>query len=645
MFGASKSGKAVAAAAATDPQFNYVTALFNGDGTNGAQNNTFLDSSTNNFTMTRVGTPTQGSAAPFGPNWSNYFSGVSDSLAVTSPSIVIGTADFTIEFWFYYSNADSTRFDFTDGSWQLYRYLDNSLNYLYGGTNRVIVSGFNLATYGNKWVHFAASRNSGTVKIYLNGTQVNTFTDSSSYSITSLTLAYNAGAGAGTGLKGYMSNFRIVNGTGLYSSAFTPPTAPLTAVTGTSLLTCQSPYFKDNSTNNFALSVSGTPSVQRFSPFNNTASYSPSVYGGSMYFDGTGNYLSLPANSAFNFGTSNLTMEAWIYPTTVSGNIAVFSFAGDIMLFGTQGGVVIWYVNGIASGWSGNTQTVVANQWSHIACVRNGTTCSFYLNGVASTGTSTHSESLGSSSAVFSVGYRSGFSNFTGYISNFRVVNGTALYTSNFTPPTAPLTAITNTSLLLSGTNAGVYDGAMITTVSTVGTAQISTTQKKYGTGSMYFPGSSNLLTPQVTPNLQVRTGDFTVELWVYHTATGAYTGYFWGGTSGLVLRKTNTETLELSQDGVASVVVSTATIPANQWVYITATRSGTTIRIFINGTVVGTTTSSADFNGTNPPTIGSISAIAGYYMVGYIDDFRFTKGYARYTANFTPPTAALPTF
>ena len=58
-----------------DPQFNYVTMLLHGDGTNGAQNNTFLDSSTNNFTITRNGNTTQGSFSPYGSNWSNYFGG------------------------------------------------------------------------------------------------------------------------------------------------------------------------------------------------------------------------------------------------------------------------------------------------------------------------------------------------------------------------------------------------------------------------------------------------------------------------------------------------------------------------------------------------------------------------------------------
>jgi hypothetical protein len=74
MFLANKLNKGAGAPApTTDAQFNYVTMLLHGDGTNGTQNNTFVDSSTNNFTVTRAGNPTQGTLSPYGSNWSNSF--------------------------------------------------------------------------------------------------------------------------------------------------------------------------------------------------------------------------------------------------------------------------------------------------------------------------------------------------------------------------------------------------------------------------------------------------------------------------------------------------------------------------------------------------------------------------------------------
>ena len=96
MFAASKTD---GSGLTVDPQFNYVTMLLHGDGTNGAQNNTFLDSSTNNFTITRNGNTTQGSFSPYGSNWSNYFGGTGDYLDVSLIS-TLGTGNFTVECWF-----------------------------------------------------------------------------------------------------------------------------------------------------------------------------------------------------------------------------------------------------------------------------------------------------------------------------------------------------------------------------------------------------------------------------------------------------------------------------------------------------------------------------------------------------------------
>ncbi len=104
MFAASKSGRA---AAATDPYFPYVPLLLETTSTNGQQNNTFLDSSTNNFTITRNGTPTQGSVNPYQPvgYWSNYFSGSSDRIQAAFSSLFqLGTNNVTIERWVYFNS-------------------------------------------------------------------------------------------------------------------------------------------------------------------------------------------------------------------------------------------------------------------------------------------------------------------------------------------------------------------------------------------------------------------------------------------------------------------------------------------------------------------------------------------------------------
>ena len=109
MFAASKSAKAAAAAATTDPSFRYVPLLLESTSTNGQQNNTFLDSSTNNFTITRTGTPTQGSVNPYwtAGQWSVYFSSSYLSVA-DSASLRFGSGNFTIEAWVFRTASGAT---------------------------------------------------------------------------------------------------------------------------------------------------------------------------------------------------------------------------------------------------------------------------------------------------------------------------------------------------------------------------------------------------------------------------------------------------------------------------------------------------------------------------------------------------------
>ena len=655
MFGASKSGSA----AVKDPQFKYDTLLLNGDGTNGAQNNTFLDSSSNNFTITRNGSTTQGTFTPFGPNWSNYFGTSSDKLSFgSSTNLALGSGDWTVEFWY---------FPTTSGAYQLlfdWRTNGNSpvgvplmgitnTNYPYmevpAGTSILTSS---VAVTVNTWNHIAFSRSSNTVRVFVNGVSGGSASNSTNFGIETLNMSYSSAP-----LYGYVSNARIVKGTAVYTANFTPSTTPLTAITNTSLLTCQSNRFVDNSANAFAITASGTPSVQRFSPFSPPSSYLPSVIGGSMYFNGSTDTLSIPSSAPNQFGSGDLTLETWYYcsgsistsgqqlffrRTTVTAIGMIFQVdASKVQLLAGDTNTAGWEVN-IAS-----TTTLVANTWYHFATSRSGSTWRLFVNGVLE-GTATASFTIAEETGNINIG-----SSIAGYLASWRAVKGTALYTSNFTPQTSPLTAITNTSLLLSGTNAGIYDSAMMNDLITVGTVQVSTAAAKYGTASIAFNSTGSYLVsaPSVTSSLG--TGDFTIETWVYLASGSAY--QFLIGSSdnaagymmiGLNVPLSPTQTIAIGRSGINWPVQfgSSITLSANAWTHIAITRSGTANRAFINGVQLGsavTDSTSWSFPG-NVFWVGMQTGATVYN--GYMDDFRITKGYARYTANFTPPTAALPT-
>ena len=160
---------------------------------------------------------------------------------------------------------------------------------------------------------------------------------------------------------------------------------------------------------------------------------------------------------------------------------------------------------------------------------------------------------------------------------------------------------------------------------------------------SGYFDGTGDYASFSPTSALNAGTGDFTLEFWTFHLTSSTYQGYYYGGAVGSInFRRTSSNTIELAQDGVASVLITSTTIPANQWVHVAVTRNSGTVRIFINGVSGGSVTYTGNFNSTGGTgTIGSISP-ASYNLNGYISNLRLITGTALYTANFTPPTAQL---
>ena len=674
------AGKTAAVSGETpDAQFNYVTMLLHGDGTNGAQNNTFLDSSTNNFTITRNGNTTQGSFSPYGSNWSSYFNSATPDYFTfaNSSNFAFGTGNFTIEFWFNASSAlnDKMILDFRNGgssnnlviSTGGYTGSAGSLRYASGSID--ITSGSTLICNG-LWNHCAVVRSGTTVTLYVNGVSTATGTDSSNFSATSGTNYFGRNSyGSGTEISGYFSNCRIVKGTAVYTSGFTPSTTPLTAVSGTSLLTFQSNRFVDNSGNSVTLTANGTPSVQRFNPFGASAAYSTSVIGGSGYFDGSGDRLEVSTNSAFNISSGDFTMEAWVYYTSrPSSNVmSINSGSGVDGIYYLHGANPAVYVAS-GGGWNIMSQDVSSylplNCWNHTALVRNGDLWRIYINGVSVYST-TNSSSISFSTTPLRIGASGGGSQPTfGYIADARLVKGTAVYTgSTYTVPTAPLTAITNTSLLAKMTNGAIFDNAMMNDLETVGNAQISTSVKKYGTGSLAFDGTGDWLVvgnPSTRPILDFGAGDFTIEAWVYPNGTSPYlvigsldnssgVGCWWlvvNGTFG------GGGTIQFGYNTTAggsgtNILAGSGALSTSTWSHIAVTRSGANIRCFVNGTQVGTTNTGIGTSAIYPVNqnilVGETVAGASYGMNGYIDDLRITKGYARYTSNFTAPTAAFP--
>ena len=204
-----------------------------------------------------------------------------------------------------------------------------------------------------------------------------------------------------------------------------------------------------------------------------------------------------------------------------------------------------------------------------------------------------------------------------------------------------------NVSLLLhcDGVDAATTftdNGPLGLTVTPGGNAQVDTAQFKFGTASALFDGTGDYL--NVATGAPFRyPGDFTIEFWVRPNTTSMailYEGRVNGSTStGFTIFKTPTS-LAFHTNGTNQITYASS-IGTGAWRYIAVCRSGTSIRMFLDGTQVGSTySSSANFS--DGICYLGIDVVLGSNLNGWMDEVRITKA-ARYVANFTPPTAPFP--
>jgi hypothetical protein len=695
--------------------------------TNSPNNSAILDSSNNNFTITNTGSVLQGSVSPFDPfEKSAYFNGSNTYLSAASNSAFgFGTGDFTIECWIYRlkqgghgaSNFDCI-IDFRNNivnspsAGVLYSHSDSTIRWYLSGADRITGS----VVPNNKWTHLAISRSSSSTRLFIDGVQSgSTHTDTTNYTNSPVNIGrfYNGTATITNGIfEGYMSDVRVTKGQALYTATFTPPTSALSLTanggaainavdplsSNVSLLTLQKDsLFTDKSTNNFSLTSTNVGSYPLYPFASSSITYSSSAHGGSLYFNGNTSYLSIPANSATALSSFDFTIEFWAYLTNANAN-AVQTFYSNYTSFSDIGSLFF----GKHNNSSGKVQVFIrnfsntnpfmteptlppSNQWVHYALVRSGSTFSIYRNGTQTataglTGSVTNATNpnyIGTDGAVPA-------NDIQGYLSDFRITKGQALYTSNFTPPTASLSLTanggatpsvaptsSNVSLLLKGTNAEILDAVCKNNISVGGSTRVelntptdqiiadqstnnfsltTTNNIDVDTNSVYAPSGysgyfngSNYLSVNLTT--AINTDNFTLEYWHYSTNGGNMgvigLGESWSSSSGISFLQFSTF-YRITVGGVEMIGTNLHSISTNQWIHWAITKTGTTAKVYRNGTEIGSQTSSNSLS-SNKLLIGifnpSNSWTAGK---GYLSDFRITKGQALYTSNFTPPTASL---
>ena len=441
----------------------------------------------------------------------HFTSNTSKVLASHTDFNLTSSTAFTVEMWYYLVSAPDSRalWDFGSGNaFQLYTASGNMKIYGLGG-GYIIDFGSGVGRTLNQWYHVAITGDgSNNVKAYLDGVQVGS-TYNASWSITGGKVLLNGNLAlsqpCNKGIEAYFSDFRIVNGTQVYTGAFTRPSGPLTTTGGTypsntnvntsitashtKILTAQnsSGSLVDNSASGHTLTTHGTVTPRagfvnlENAKDNSTSGVTPTHYNnvsfsyatpfehtkGSVKFDGNGDAVTFRASADFSFGTGDFTIEGFVYSTTYStypyiydGRTNPSASANAPVLYIHNDDTLRYYVAG--SSRISTSYTSYQNKWTHVAVVRSSGTTALYLDGVQK-GTWSDSTNYSDQGPVV-LGRHGNSSNATyclnGYMSNFRVLKGTAHYTSNFTVTSSPLTAITNTKLLTCNDTNIINDGS-----------------------------------------------------------------------------------------------------------------------------------------------------------------------------------------
>lgn len=174
-----------------------------------------------------------------------------------------------------------------------------------------------------------------------------------------------------------------------------------------------------------------------------------------------------------------------------------------------------------------------------------------------------------------------------------------------------------------------------------VGTINLSDAQKKFGLTSVLATNVSYL---QTAPNTEFAfPGDFTIEGWIYPTSWANFDQVFGTSTGGIgIVRNGSSTGLCVNKLGTATrIATASSTLPpVNQWTHVAVTRSGDQLRLFQDGVLLGATTNTEPFSQNG---FWIASANGSEVFKGYIDEVRVTKGVARYTEAFSPPTNAFP--
>ena len=412
---------------------------------------------------------------------------------------------------------------------------------------------------------------------------------------------------------------------------------------------------------NQVATIPATGSTKDITPTGN-ATFSSSLVkigNSSIYFDGTGDTLSIPHSTSLSAPSGDFTIEFWFRKDNSSqagimstGNTTTAGQLGWSFLVLSDGRIYFGMrPNGSYQTIQTPANIVVANTWYHMAVVRSGNDFTMYINGV-SVGTGTHAGALDDYNTSLLIGNESnGIEPYAGYVDEVRI-SDTARYTSAFTPSSTAFTNDANTVLLIHSNESSesttfTDSSSNAHTITANGDTKHIPVITKIGTSSLYCDGVGDLISVADSDDFAF-TGDYTIEFWIYYVGTPA-NGLHICGQGGnaasnfafMFRTEPNGFFLAGSSNGTTQRLITTTTDMSDAWHHVALVRSGTSQKVYINGTQEGSTLTHSDTiqNVADNWEFGGNSNQSSY-INAYFDEIRFSDT-ARYTANFTPSTTA----
>ena len=361
------------------------------------------------------------------------FDGSGDFATVGSHAdFGFGTGDFTIEFWVSRYNTNATQYIIdsrtsgdTAGWWF---YLDNSGGGAFGNTGGLSHTVPNISSNGanayNNWYHIAIVQESGVNKLYRDGELVSSTSNSYNYPTKGLFIGQRYSANER--FNGYLSDLRIYKGVAKYTSNF--------------LVGSPHPRISPDSPSGVAIERKLDVDL---------------IEKGSVMFNTDSSYIQHTNNSAFSLGTT-WTIEFFFFPVT-TGNSKPIGTRGDsspagweiVYWNGGQIGIEQYGSNNTGGQQRGTNTLLLPGQWYHVAITYDGTNAKTYIDGALDLTYNQSGSDWSNGNHALRIGRPEGGAEIGSYMmSNVRIVKGTVVYSANFTPPTEPLTNISNTVLL-----------------------------------------------------------------------------------------------------------------------------------------------------------------------------------------------------